>query len=298
MSEAAQRPRSIAAVIVSYRTGPALFECLKAALAASDIDEVIVVDNGNPEDDAARLAALAAEREPFTLIAGQGNVGFARGCNLGARAARAEHLLFLNPDAMIADGAAAALRAAGAARARPWIAGGLTRNLDGGEQRGARRGAFTPWTTFVEMSGLAALGRWAPAFASIHYDGSPLPDGPAPVPTVSGACMLMRADDFAALGGFDEGYFLHVEDIDICRRAREQGGEVVTVPAAEVVHVGATSDASALKVARCKGQSFARYFVKFARSPASRLAARAAGPAIVGLAVAQGAMRNLRRNRR
>ena len=67
---------------------------------------------------------------------------------------------------------------------------------------------------------------------------------------------------FEALGGFDEDYFLHVEDIDVCRRARDQGGEVYFVPEAVVMHYGSTSQVRRQKVEWEKLKGFTRYFLK------------------------------------
>lgn len=284
----------IAAVIVSWRTGPRLFACLEAALAAPDLAEIVLVDNGNPPDVAARLDALARASAKLVLLRGQGNVGFARGCNMGAAQARAERLLFLNPDAVIAPGAAALLARAIEDRPRPAIAGGCVCGLDGREQRGARRRRVTLWGAFVEMSGLVALARLSPVFAPVHLESEPPPAGPVETGVVSGAMLLARAADFAALGGFDEGYFLHVEDVDLCRRAWEAGGAVVYVPDARAVHEGATSAASPLRVAWHKGLSFARYFRKFARGP-GRLAAWLLTPVVIAAALVQGVVRLARR---
>lgn len=276
---------SIAAVIVSWRTGPLLFACVESALAAPDIDEVILVDNGNPRETRVRLITAAAARKDFRIVWGQGNVGFAKGCNLGARHARSERLLFLNPDAVIEPGAALRLAEAGENAPRPWVAGGRVLGSDGREQRGARRGAVTLWSAFVECAGLTRFSGAHAAFRTIHYQDDPTPELPARVPTVSGACMMMRADDFRALGGFDERYFLHVEDVDLCRTARERGGAVVFAPDAVAVHEGATSPTSSLKIAWYKGVGLAKYFVKFSRNARSRTIAVAAAPMVVAAAV-------------
>lgn len=294
MTEPAGR---VAAIIVTYKTGPTLFACLTAALSAPDIDEVILVDNGNPREVRAQVLAAGAGARDFAIIWGHGNVGFAAGCNRGAARATAEHLLFLNPDAIIEPGAAGRLRDTGEGGARPWIVGGMVRGMDGRESRGGRRGAVTPWTAFIEMTGLTRLSNMTPAFRSIHFENQPLPDGPIETPTVSGAFMMMRADDFAALGGFDEGYFVHVEDVDICRRVREAGGSVQFEPRASVRHVGATSDAPSMFVAYHKGRGMARYFRKFAHNASGRALAAAMAPAIVAAAVTQSAVRRVTRRR-
>jgi len=273
----------IAAIVVSYRTGARLFSCLDAALAAPDIARIVVVDNGNPSADEARLDALAAQHDALTVLRGAGNVGFAKACNRGAASVAAEHLLFLNPDAVIAPGAAAALVAAGETHAHPWIAGGRIVDLEGREQRGGRRAAPT-----LKGALKAFLGR---ASDGVHLENEPVPAGPVEVGAVSGACLAMRADDFAQLGGFDERYFLHVEDLDICRRAQLAGGAVVYVPGAEAVHEGATSDASSLFVEWCKGRGLARYFVRFADGPVAKAAAVLLSPVIVAAAVARGLIR-------
>lgn len=292
------RPRpTVAAVIVSWRTGPLLFACLESAFKAPDIDEVILVDNGNPRETRVRLINAAAARKDFRIVWGQGNVGFAKGCNLGVRHARSERVLFLNPDAVIEPGGALRLAEAGESAPRPWVAGGRVLGADGREQRGARRGALTLWSAFVEFSGLTRLGGLHTAFRTIHYDGDPKPELPARVPTVSGACMMMRTDDFLALGGFDERYFLHVEDVDLCRVARERGGAVVFAPDAVAVHEGATSPASSLRIAWYKGVGLVKYFLKFARSANGRALALLAAPAIVAAALLSAAARAITHRR-
>jgi GT2 family glycosyltransferase len=237
-------------------------------------------------------AARAKAYERFNVIRGQGNVGVARAGNLGARApgglghgadAAPRHLLFLNPDAVLAPNAVRALTAAGEGRARPWIAGGRILDLEDREQRGGRRRAPNLARALGALIGGAA--------DRMHLEGAPAPDEPVPVDAVSGACLLMRADDFAAILGFDEAYFLHVEDLDICRRAQSAGGEVLYVPAAVARHAGGTSDAPKLFVEWCKGRGLARYFVRFADGPAERVLAVAAGPLVVAAAVARGAVR-------
>ncbi len=283
----------LAAIVVSYRTGEALFDCLASLTANESVCEIILVDNGNPPEHLARAEEMLAACADTRIISGHGNVGFAKGCNFGARAAKAEHLLFLNPDAALQPGALTTLSAAEPGRAHPLILGGRVLGPDGVEQRGARRGEFTMWSSFVALFGLHRLSGGRGGLRNVNQTGEPLPEGPVAVGAVSGAFMMMSRADFDALSGFDEGYFIHVEDVDICRRAREAGGEVIFVPDAEVRHIGATSGVSSMTVAWHKGKSFARYFRKFARSPVERACAFALSPAIIAAALAHGAARRL-----
>ena len=270
----------VSAVMVSWNTGPALFEAIDAALAAPDIDELVLVDHENPPEHARRLDEITAREPRLTLIRTGANLGFSRGCNIGAKAATQPHLLFLNPDALIAPGAAARLALSGASLRKPWIAGARILDIDGEEQRGGRRGPLTLWTAFVSMTGLSRLAGVSALFRDMHRENEPRPDAMIETETVSGAAMMTATAHFEALGGFDEGYFLHVEDVDLCRRAREAGGEVVFEPRAEVVHYGATSKAGVFAVERAKARGLARYFWKFSSGP-GRIGVALAIPAVV-----------------
>jgi GT2 family glycosyltransferase len=175
----------------------------------------------------------------------------------------------------------------------PSIVGGRVLNADRTEQRGARRGDITLVNALLSLTRLAER---VPAWRhhEVHWEGETSPDRPAPVPTISGACFCMRREDFEAVDGFDEGYFLHVEDVDLCWRVRQQGGAVVFHPRAEVIHLGRTSQTSPLRVEYHKGVGLARYFRKRAVKVSERLIAWALSPVIVCTAVARPMMWRLK----
>ena len=246
----------ISVIMVSYMTGPALLEAVSAVLDDRDIHELIIVDNGNAESARTRLSKIAVKHDRIRLLQGHGNIGFARGCNYGTRLASGHFLLFLNPDAVIARGAARSMAECGRTLSGPWITGGFLRDENGREQRGARRGSLTPWSAFVSFTPLHHI----PGLRSIHREDEAVPSRPAPVETTSGACLMTDRASFDRLGGFDSGYFLHVEDIDICARAREKGGEVYIVPEARIMHYGSTSAVPRAKIELEKLKGFLRYF--------------------------------------
>jgi len=251
-----QREKPISVIIVSYMTGPALLESVSSVLDDPDIFELIIVDNGNTYDARKRLSDLVANHDHIRLLQGHGNIGFARACNYGARLARGEFLLFLNPDAVLTEGAARVMARCGQALTRPWITGGMLRDIHGMEQRGGRRGQLTPLSALVSFTPLHKL----PFFKSVHRESEPLPGEPAPIATVSGAFMMMDRASFDLIDGFDESYFLHVEDIDICRRTRQAGGDVYFVPGATVMHYGSTSQVRRQTIEYQKLKGFIRYF--------------------------------------
>lgn len=245
----------LSVIMVSYKTGPSLFDAIEACLAEPRVAELIVVNHDNPAEDVQRLRTLA-EREARLIVINTGaNLGFSRGCNIGAEQASGSHLLFLNPDTVLQPGAARWLMQTSGGQAEPVIIGAQITDPDGREQRGGRRGELTLASAAASLLGFSARSAHA-----LHLEGGTLPDEAVSVAAVSGAALLMTRAGFDQLGGFDEGYFLHVEDLDLCRRARDAGGTVLFEPRAIVRHVGATSHASRFRVEHWKAAGLVRYF--------------------------------------
>lgn len=267
---------SVCAVIVSYRTGPALAACLDALARADGVDEIVLIDNGNEAAEVQALDAFVVNVPRARLERGQGNVGFAAACNLGARLARSDVLVFANPDVILAREAIQRLSAALQAAPPPAIVGGDLRNARAAPERGSRRDTLTLWRAFVAFTGLSTLGPLLPIFRDFNRHREPLPATPVRVGAISGALMMMRRSDFETLGGFDEGYFVHVEDLDICRRAELAGWPVLFAPGPHGMHVRSTSAADPRELSRHKRRGMARYLKKFARGPIERTLANLA----------------------
>lgn len=250
----------ISAIVVSYRTGPVLARSLDALRLQKGVREIILVDNGNP--DGAIEAAIGPESEgaPIRVISGHGNVGFAAACNLGARAAAGELLLFVNPDAILPPDGAMALAEAGRACGDWWLMGAKIVDPDGAEQRGSRRATLTPWRAFVEATQLYRLAPRHPYFRRFNLHGDPCPSEVTRIPVISGACFITPKNAYWAIGGMDERYFLHVEDIDFCLRLAEAGGAVWFNPNVSVLHFKSTSAVDPVFVEMRKTSSMLRYF--------------------------------------
>lgn len=263
-------PAQTAALVVTYHTGPRLIECLFALKSDPEISEIVIADNGNPPAVQAWLEGFASGCAGQAKLLRLDNPGFGAAVNRAARETAAEHLVVINPDCVIRRGSAGQLAAALEGAAAPAIVGGRIFGIDGREQRGARRNTLT-------LMAALGLSRWA-------LEKEPPPPGPVSVGAISGAFFLMRRADFEQLGGFDEGYFLHVEDVDLCRRAIEAGGRVIYQPAAGALHYTSTSDVPSAFVQAQKARSLARYFRKFAKGPLERALVELAVP-LIGLAV-------------
>lgn len=269
----------VSVVMVSYRTGPVLFAAIAAVLAPDQpgVIELVLVDNGNPPAVTAELARRARSEPRLKVAGGHGNVGFARGCNIGARLATGRTLLFLNPDCCLGAGAVCALLAATEALGEHWMLGCRLVNPDGSEQRGSRRALLTPLTALVESFRLDAL---APGLLRSHrlnrheatlsgdaLSGDRISGGLVRVPAISGACMLLPKATFHAVGGMDEGYFLHVDDLDLCYRLHQAGIAIYYAPHVEAKHFLSSSRVSPFFVEWQKARGFLRYFRKHFRGP-------------------------------
>src|ERR1700761_1161056 len=284
LTQLPSEPPAVSVIMVVFRTGPALFNAIPHVLAEPLGDGFCVVDTGSSPEDEIILRQIA-EREPrFRLVQGHGNIGFARGCNLAARTAKGHHLVVLNPDAYLQPGCISSLIAAAEDFPSPCVVGARVLNEDGTEQRGGRRGEVTPVTTLLSFSHLSLSLPFLRKY-EIHLEDQAVPERPIKVPTISGACFYMSREDFNKLGGFDERYFLHVEDIDLCWRARRMGGSVVFAPEATVVPLGSTSLKHPVVVEYHKGRGLTRYFKKRAGTPGQYVLALALGPLIMMVSV-------------
>jgi len=241
---------TVSALVVSYYTGPRLKDCLYALVADPEVDEIILVDNGNEEKDRRWLERLSQKEKSVSLLKPGQNLGFGKGVNLAAKTATGSHFLVINPDAILRWKSVSALIATLANAKGPTIVGGRIFDLNGQEARGCRRKELT---LFRAVASFLGWDTWT-------LLKTPEPDGPIEVGAISGALFMMTREGFNALGGFDERYFLHVEDIDLCQRCLEFGGSVIYQPAAAALHIGATSDAPSRTVAMHKADSLAVYF--------------------------------------
>lgn len=259
---------AVSAIVVTYHTGPRLKECLYALSADPDISETVIVNNGNPVEMEDWLQSFCERHPQSRFLTEHGNIGFGAGVNHGIAAAAGDHILVINPDAVLRRGSVASLQKAASNRAEPWIVGGKIFDLFGVETRGPRRRELTLWRAVTSMLG---WNTWT-------LEKTPPPTKAIEMPVISGAFFLTSKASMARLDGFDEGYFLHVEDVDLCRRCREAGGIVLYDPKAGALHYGSTSDAPSREVAAHKADSLARYFRKFAAGPFEKLSVALAMP--------------------
>jgi GT2 family glycosyltransferase len=214
---------TVTAVILAWGDEPVLEESVRAVLASEDVrPDVVLVDNGCTSDAVEVLSSVAG----VTVVRPGANLGFAAGCNLGADRATGEFLAFVNGDAVVRSDALGALVAG---LGGPGSDIGLTtaslRLYDDPETLNS---AGNP-VHYLGLSWAGGLGVAATAYAHGR-------SGPEDVASATGAATVVRADRFAALGGFCEPMFAYCEDTELSLRCWQRGWRVVLVPDAVVLH--------------------------------------------------------------
>jgi GT2 family glycosyltransferase len=215
---------SVSAVVVSHGHAAQLERSLPAL--APQVDELVVVANVP--------GSVGVLPEGFRVVENDRPQGFAANANRGFAATSGDWVLLANPDAVPSPGAVEALLAVAAARPRCGIAGPTMLYADGSWQPSRRRFP-TVGGTIVRRTPLRLL---FPPFERqrSHYLLDERPSEPVEADWMLGAFLLLRRRMLDELGGFDPGFRLYGEDIDLCYRAAKAGWERWYVPAAVVRH--------------------------------------------------------------
>ncbi|AFX99328.1 glycosyl transferase 2 family protein [Candidatus Endolissoclinum faulkneri L2] len=253
---------SCTVVIVSYHTGIILVQSVKSALQQDGVCSVILVDNGNSLNTQCSIDALAAQNRTLIVIRGQGNVGFARGCNIGVIHAYTGYVLLLNPDCILHPNVVTRVFSAFDANPAAAMATVLIKNPDGTEQSECHRNLMTPWSCVIDLFNLQWLTFNYINLKHFNVKKNQTLREVSTVQCISGAFMMISTNIYNKLGGMDEDYFLHVEDIDLCMRITKYGRDILYVPDAFVTHVKSTSQVSPFTIEWHKSISAIKYFRK------------------------------------
>ncbi len=223
---------AIDVVVVSYNSESTLRACVEPLLAAEDV-RVVVVDNDSSDGSVASVSDLPL------VVRREVNGGFAYGCNRGWRDGSAPLVLFLNPDARISPESLRRLAERLGSSGRIGLAAPRIVDSDGELELSLRRFPRVRST----LSRALFLHR---VFPRAEWSDEDVRDPEAystahAADWVSGACVLVRRAALEQIGGWDEGFFLYGEDIDLCRRLWSAGYEVWYEPAALATHIGGAS---------------------------------------------------------
>ena len=254
----------ISIVIVSYNGRDHLRDCLRslAEHPPADSHEVIVVDNDSSDGSA---DMVTTEFPAVRLLCSPKNVGFAAGANRGIREATGEAIVFLNPDSEVEVDPFGPLLAYLRSHDDAGIVAPKLLNEDGSLQLSCRRFPSFSTALFNRYSLLTRLfprNRYSARYLLTDWDHT----ATCEVDWVSGACLMARRSLFDAIGLLDEGYFMYIEDVDLCQRAHRAGYKVVYYPEASVVHhIGGSSRSIPSRCIVERHRSMWHYYKKYLR---------------------------------
>ncbi len=223
----------VSIVIVNWNTRELLRNCLQSIMDQTQAaHEVIVVDN-NSSDGSAQMV-----RDSFpdvVLIANSDNKGFAGANNQGLRIVRGGHVLLLNPDTLILEGAIDKSLAWLAQRPDVGCLGCQVWETVDVIQRTSFADPGLVNLSIVEF-GLMGLARKVPFFGRPWYVGWDR-KSEREVDVVSGMFMLVPRDVMNKVGILDDAFFVYSEEADWCRRIRDAGYKCVFAPVARIMHL-------------------------------------------------------------
>ncbi len=222
-------PARVAAVIVNYNAGESLTGCI-ASISAEEVEEIVVVDNGSVDGS----AEAAAASFPDVLMVNPGrNLGYGAGANRGVAETSAPYLLICNPDLVVVPGAVRRLVEVLAKDGDVGLAGPMIKELSGVVYPSGRE-----FPSLADAVGHAFLGLvwggnpWTRRYRHLGAEQHRAREAD----WVSGAFFLVRRLAFESVGGFDERYFMYLEDVDLCWRLHRAGWRVRYEPDAAVMH--------------------------------------------------------------
>lgn len=287
-------PAAVGVVLVSHDTRDEVMGAL--ASLVTHAGPIVVVDSGST--DATADAVRGAH--PSVRVIELDNVGYGRGVNAGVSALPedVDVVVAANADVRFAPDAIERLVDALAEDAGVALVGPRVQYPDGSHQASARR-APDLWTALLHaLLGWAVPGNPATRrYHALDLTG-PGVDVACDVDWVSGCAFAVRRADLAAVGGFDPGFQLFVEDVDLCARLRARGRRIRFVPQALVVHrVGASTARHPLRSRLQHARAIDRYLSRHARG-VTRLARPLLWPGLAAWAVTTTAAARLRRGGR
>jgi N-acetylglucosaminyl-diphospho-decaprenol L-rhamnosyltransferase len=243
---------ALSVIVVSADSGTSLRDCVRQLLTGDTPLQLILVDNDSRDGVPEAIERAYAHDARLSVIYNHRNTGFGPAVNQGVKQAHGHAVLVLNPDCLLQPEDITRLLAVLASRPKAGVIGAVVVDADGRPDPASWR--RDPLLHRALNSMLGRDGERVNIEAEIPHEV-------VEAEAVSGAAMLMSRATFQRLGGFDEGYFLHCEDLDLCRRARDLGYQVLLAGDVRVHHgKGGSSRHRPVFVSRHKHRGMWRWF--------------------------------------
>ncbi|MEO8811077.1 MAG: glycosyltransferase family 2 protein [Rhodanobacter sp.] len=244
--------QALSVIVVAADSGPELRECVNRILDCTLSLELILVDNASLDGVPQAIERAHQQDTRLKVIYNRRNLGFGRAVNLAAAQAQGHSLLILNPDCVVTEDDVERLLLLQAASPKAGLIGAVICDLDGRPDPASWRR-----DPLLRRSLNSLFGR---SGEKVEVEQE-IPAEAVDTEAISGALMLVSRDMFQRLNGFDEKYFLHCEDLDLCRRVRDRGYQVLLAGNVRVAHgKGSSSRHRPVFVSRHKHRGMWRWF--------------------------------------
>lgn len=245
----------ISFIVVNYFTSQLIENLIHSIFQNNDnINlEVIVVDNTTEESARFRLT-----QENIKIYSNSENIGFGRACNIGAKLASSENLVFINPDSLFCDrDSMPKLAESFNSFPKNTVFGGSI--LDQNKRPVCNTFRFSKFIhIYFQNTFRRVLGISLPLLT--NKDNAYEQDRYIEVDWISGAFLCINKDFFQRLGGFDEAIFMYEEDAELCHRAKQFNGKIIFTPAIKIIHYGGAASRDNNELLSFIGLKSALYF--------------------------------------
>jgi len=221
-------------IVVNFNSGDYLLYSLRSIkLNLDENSEVIVVDNNSTDNSINKAKKIFPE---FKYIESKRNLGYGGGCNLGAKYAKGDILIFSNADVIITKGVFDKIRGYLEKDNKIGILGPRFEYPDGSYQPSCRRYPRFKYLLFGRKSIGSSIFKNNPITREFLYLDLENEKNPIEVEGIVGAFIVIKKHIFEEIGGFDERFFLFAEDIDLCLRVKERGYKILHAPDIRIIH--------------------------------------------------------------
>jgi len=270
-------PPPLSIIIITYNNAETILSCLRSIPWTTYHPQVIIIDNHSSDRTLKRISSFSEHRTPcdITLIANRFNRGYAHGINQGLRLAAGESIMILGPDAALLEKTTEHLFALLHSDPHMAMVVPQHQNAKGRIIRSCRylpryRDALIELTALPSLFPRAITARWKmPEFDHTNRKKVEQPEA---------TCWLMRREILSITGGMDEQFPVFFNDVDWCRRLKENGLSILFSPEAKIIHEsGGSVRQQPIPMIWKSHQGFYRYFEKYNRLHRQRAANQALG---------------------
>lgn len=245
----------LSVVIISFNTKEILIDCIKSVVKNTRgvKYEIVVIDNASSDGSSEAISYLSKSVKVVTLIRNSKNVGFAAANNQGYRASKGKYILFLNSDTLVSGNVLGDVAHWMDTKAKVGICSCMLKNKDGTIQ--GTGGYFPTLPTvfsWMTIQDLPYVDNFIKPFHPMKPKSFSKDDNfyknDHELDWVTGAFLFVRRSILDNVGGWNDDYFMYMEEVDLCFRVKKLGWQIWYLPDWSIVHLGGASCSSEYSV--------------------------------------------------